>query len=599
MELHYSNRNSFSKPLHEVLEKFYPAEEIWGILCGIILPAKGHKPPERRPKKVIMVEQLLETFAYDDTMQAFFKSMPANLRAAIEELVWSGDCWLDKFEETLGFSVAERRTVKPKYHYDRERTEVFRTPGFWFIIFDLGDAYYNHTDRITVHLPPALRSLFRQHMPKPRGYNLEPLDAPPEGVQIYRCDDTLAEDLRIVADYIARGHLQFTKSEAIKKPCIRAIEKLTGGSEFFPGDKSSTKLPLVRHELFVNIVASTGATLRNAMLQDPLDPEALLRPLVDTLFQHPDWLHEYVLTHISGGDAYHGKEAAGRLREIFSALSADHWISAGNLESYVNYREIDIDPVPHSRCYVSTERAANDDYSNSRVEIDHSTGWELLAVPLLQGTAFMLAALGLAEIAHTAPPLHEHYRRKGETFLTPYDGFIGIRLTPLGAYAFGHVDEVELKAEDRERAEIILNPSRLTATCRNIDPVTELSLLDYMEKVSEGCYRLTRQSLMRGCTSASDVRKRTNEFKRHIVADPPPFWNDFLEETATTAVALRKNSGYVLYELADSPQLRHLLVSDPVLRGKILKVEGMKTAIAKADLPAVVRRLAALGHLIQ
>ncbi len=600
MDLHYSNRRAFGLSLPEVLGKFYNAEELWGIACEQVYPLLGQSQPDKKPKKSILIEKLLEVFLNADALQSLLDSLPDEVYATLKQLVWGGDQELESLEAELDFEITQKRTVKPRYHYEEESVRVSLKAGYRWTVLEEQDSYsYRSDNRVVVRLPPAVRSRFKECMPKPPGYNLEPLDSLPEGLKTFRCDDTLAEDLRIVSDYIARGHLEYTKAEAIKKPCIRALEKLTEGGEFFPADKSSTKLPLLRHELLVNIVASTGESLRGIMLEDPPAPERLLRPLCSALFRQPEWFLEYVLTHLSAGSTDDGKEAVAFLKALFSRLSDEHWISMKNLESYVNYRELDINPVSCHRCFVNIEPDMDGYYYRSKVEVDRSNGWDLIIVPLLKGTAFLLAALGFAEIAYSAPPRHSEWTRKSEIFLTPYDGCLAIRLTPVGAYVFGLTEEVELKVSQHARAEILLNPQRLTAICRNIDPITEMSLLEFMEKVSEGCYRMTRQTLLRGCSSSSQVVKRVEQFKVQISNNLPELWDHFLNHVIETAGALTPKKGYTVYELGDSPELRRLFISDPILREKVLKVEGMRLAIEKGDVSAVSRRLNVLGYLMQ
>lgn len=602
MNMHYSNKRTFLSSLPEVLETFYNAAELWGIACEQVYPLSGQPPPDKKPKKAVLVELLLSVFTDEDALQALLERLPEPIYAVLKELAWEGDQELLSLEAKLEIELTLKHTVMPKYHYEEAYVSFSRKAEYRWMVLEEKESYSHRTERrVIVRLPPAVRSRFRAALPKPTGYDLEPLDSLPEaGLKTFRCDAVLAEDLRVISDYIARGHLEYTKAEVIKKPCIRTLEKLTEGGEFFPGEKSSAKLPFLRHELLANIIASAGEGLRQVMLQDPPDPEKLLRPLCSALFRHPQWFLDYVLTQISGGSLQQGTEAIAFLKALFSRLPAEQWVSMENLECYVNYHEIDINPIYlYSGAYINVEPYFDDYYRRSRVELDRSTGWDLLIVPLLKGTAFLLAALGLAEIAYTAPPNHPIWKRKSEVFLTPYDGCAAIRLTPLGAYAFNLTDEVELKVCRHARAEILLNPQRLTAIGRHVDPITELSLLEFMEKISEGCYRMTRQSLLRGCSSSAQVAKRVEQFKTQVTDKLPELWNDFLDNVIQTAGALRPLTGYTVYELADNPELRRLFIADPTLSEKVLKVEGMRVAIKKEDLPAVTRRLNALGYLMK
>ncbi|MEI6892174.1 MAG: hypothetical protein V5783_08395 [Pontiella sp.] len=599
MKLYSGNRRTFKQSLPEVLENFYSIEEIWGIACEQVYPFLSRSIPNELPKKVLLIELLLEV-VNTEALTELLESLPAEGYILFNQLVWEGDQELDSLEAELGFEITEQRIEPPQYHDEDESISRVRKPGYWWIALEELDTQTAHSDlRVMVRLPPAVRSRFMECMPKPTGYNLDPLESLPEGLKTFRCDDTLAEDLRVVSNYITRGHLEYTKAESIKKPCIRVLEKLTEGGEFFPGDKTSAQLPFLRHELLTNIVASMGESLRGVMLQDPPTPERLLRPLCSALFRHPEWFLEYVLTHLSGGNTLGGKEVISFLKALFSRLSNEHWISMSNLERYVHYREIDINPVSYHRCYMSVEPYMEDYCEQNRVALDASNSWDLVVVPLLKGTAFLLAALGFAEIAYSTPPENSLWKRKADPFLTPYDGCFAIRLTPLGAYVFGLTNEVELKISEHTRPDIRLNPKRLTVICRNLDPITELSLLDFMEKISEGCFRMTRQTLLRRCSSSSQVVKRVADFKEQVSDDLPELWDNFLNTMIETAGALSPKEGYTVYELVNNPELRRLFISDPILREKALKVEGMRVAIKTEDVSVISRRLNALGYLMQ
>ncbi len=176
---------------------------------------------------------------------------------------------------------------------------------------------------------------------------------------------------------------------------------------------------------------------------------------------------------------------------------------------------------------------------------------------------------------------------------------IAVRLTPLGLYAFGKTEHLGIDTSARERIRVVLNKHRLTLTCRDPDRMMVLLLNDFMEKISDAYYRMTRQSLLRGCKKASDVASRIEHFEKHISADIPPIWQNFFDDVAGTCVALQKRPGYVFYMLSDTPELRRLFLSDPVLREKSAKTAGPGVAIKKNDVPLVSRRLAALGYLIQ
>ena len=63
MKLHYSNKRAFKLSLPEVLETFYNADELWGIACEQVYPFSDQPQPDKKPKKTVLIELLLNIFS--------------------------------------------------------------------------------------------------------------------------------------------------------------------------------------------------------------------------------------------------------------------------------------------------------------------------------------------------------------------------------------------------------------------------------------------------------------------------------------------------------------------------------------------------------
>lgn len=591
--------------LLELIEKHYTSKELTPIYTEVLLPSQNRTlDPDIRITKKLIIKEFDAVFNDPALGKALFNTMSNPLKKAISFLTWSAEEELYNLEFHLGYDLTE---------IDRDATyrqdPVRLKKGIHWLLL-IKDSYYSTyesnevwKEKTLVSLPAALRQWFQTLLPKPAGYYLEPIETLPESdtdtIRTYRCDETIIEDFRVTADYILRGNLKFTKAENISKPCIRAIEKLTEGGEFFQNDGNLNKqLLLLRHEIFAGILSVIGNKRLEEMRKDTPNPRIILRELLDSLFGHSEWIHEFILTHLK--ETYgstHQTDAATQLAKLFRSCDTKGWITIQNLTLHIQYQNINLEIL--SQC--TTRLRQLDKYYSYQetIDITPSTVSQFYALPLLQGFPFLLAALGLAEIAYTTPPENGHYQRGANPFITPFDGFVAIRLTPLGNYAFRNTDEIKLKKTAKKRAEITLNPQRLTVTCRNVDPVTELALLKFMEKHSSGCYRLTRNSFMKGCTTLRDVQKRIEQFKRNITTELPPLWETFFCKIEESAVALKARSGYKIYQLTRSPELKEIFSTDPILIKKTTKVAGLQIAIHKKDLPAVTKHLKTLGYLIE
>ncbi len=590
--------------LSELITTHYTAKELFPIYTEILLPSQNRKiDPSQRITKQLFLKEFKAVVKDPALGKAFFNAMSPTLRKAISILTWTIEDELHNFEQDLGATLA---TINYAARYREDKVSL-KKEIHWLLLMENSYYYYDSADadvkkRINVSLPPALRRWFKTFLPKPEGYYLKPIETLPESatqeILTYRCDDTLIEDFRITADYIFRGNLKFTKSENISKPCIRAIENLTESGDFFSdGSPLGKKLSFLRHEIFAGILSVIGNKRLEEMRKDTPNPRIILRELLASIFGHSEWIHEFILAHLK--ETYgseHKPDAATQLTHLFKACGKDGWITIKNLTRHIQYQNIDIEIL--SKCTTRLKAKTRYGSNNETIDINLSTEFKFYSTPLLQSFPFLLAALGLAEIAYTLPPENDSYHRGANPFITPYDGFVALRLTPFGNYAFRNTDEIEIKTSTKKRAEIILNPQRLTIACRNVDPVTELALLEFMEKHSPGCYRLTRQTFMKGCTTAKDIKERTEQFKRNITNELPPLWENFLTEIETSAIALKSKSGYKIYQLAHSPELKEIFTTDPSLIKNTTKVAGLQIAIHKKELPAVTRRLKTLGYLI-
>jgi hypothetical protein len=597
-----SNISAFKAPVEAVLSMFYSVNDLWEPARDILYPALGIPVPRKRPRKSVLSKQFLDTFANPSRMKKFFAAAPEKTRAVWEAIAWGDNMPLETLEDQLGFPIAEivetPRSWRP--HPRRLREFAF---AVLIDIYAFSGLYDSNQPRrgIVVVLPPKIRSVFRELMPKPKGYHIEPLAAPPDAAFSFRAEATAPDDLRFLAEYIEAGNLKSTKSGKFRIGNLREIQSMIGAGEFFEDPGVSSILPMLRVRLLTGLMDGPG----KKTLKYFLDPSGenlprALRGLLACAFINVPWIHKTLLDYIKGSAAYN-KKCLDQIFEMFSHLDTEGWATAENLLTYANFRDLDFNIFSYEDLWVRAMEEGNDEdwyeYRNPR-EYLYEDIRNFVTIPLVHGMAFLLAAMGYAEIQYNHPSLDTRWVRPGESFLSPFAGLSAMRLTPLGAFAFGKSETVELAASERPPVHLVLNEHRLTLTCRDLDRATEVLLNDFTEKVSDGFYRMTRHSLMRGCKSAEAVAARIGRFKKRIPAEIPPLWEQFLAETAENCVALRERPGYVFYELSDTPELRRLFLSDPLLRKKSIKTAGPGVAVKQSDVSAVSRRLASLGYLM-
>jgi hypothetical protein len=602
-------------PLEDVLLKLYSVGTLnWVYEAGLRALAETHPAslpqPERprtgkadkTPRKPYLIALFLAVLRDRAMARRFFDALPEASRDVLTTVTWDRRANLAVVEKMWDVTVATPNPDEHRAYYDPFLLSpehgllavVAKTDRHW--------GYFSLPKKAEkkdycLVLPDAMRKAFKTFVPPPVEYELLPLDKLPSGPgRHYSCAEKAVADMRLVAEYIAQGHLKYTKSERVAMPSLKALRQMTGGPEFFE-DSGDSDLALLRTRLLAGGVAFAGEKERGAFLERPDNADAVVK-LFEKASANAAFLHEELLAHLAHSSnrwCQYDSGAIADLPAFFGKLPEGRWISWDNIRAYHALRERQ--PTLFVRAAGLQSRATvKGDTWSVYTGLDESNEFDLVGEPLLKGYAFLLAAFGLAEIAYI-PPKHPIYRRPKAEYLTPFDGLGYVRLTPLGEYAFGLRKKYEVAGAAPTRAAVVLDEVRLLATCPNADPLTELALGQFMEKLGAGRYRMTPKSLLGGCRSREDIEERIRLFRRAIAAKPPRVWEEFFGRTLARTAPLGLEPGYVVLKLGADEEIRRLFASDRALREMVLKVEGLRIAVRRDDLKALARRLEQFGYL--
>lgn len=600
-------------PLEDVLTKTYPIDVCrWCYEMGLLPLLKTHpesfpegmRPnPRFVPKKQTLVALLCWVFGHPPLGRLFVENLPAQSQALLRVLVWTPALNLAEAEAQLGFEIATPIPNAPAYNY--EPFQVAIDHRLAFLSIERTDAYYYYSPaqrlqkkNFNLTIPQTIRKILKGCLPYPAGYDLTPTESlPTPGFRRYTCEDQILQDLRIGAAFLTQGQAKFTKSERVTMGSVKTLGALLKGGEFFP-DSTCNELATTRTRLLINALASSDRKAIDAMLNAPGEP-APLKGLLARVLGDPVLLHEELLPHIPPARnkwVTHASASIQGVMTFFRSLPTQLWVNRDNIESFHKLRELN--PTLFAAATTSLfANVATDGNSWRFTGLNTSAGsWDLVSAPLLRGFAFLLAALGLAEVDY-GPPSHSLYRSPGENYLTPFDGLRLVRLTHIGAYVLGSAPSLELKCNLPAQSLVVLDDTRLMAACDQPDPMTAMTLSKLFEEIAPGCHLMTAKSLLKGCRGREDLDERIQIFRKSIAAAPPPNWERFFAKIRSRIQPLSPDPGYVVLKVAGDEDLRRLLASEPTLRELVLKVEGMRIAVQRADLKRLGKRMEHFGYL--
>ncbi len=230
----------------------------------------------------------------------------------------------------------------------------------------------------------------------------------------------------------------------------------------------------------------------------------------------------------------------------------------------------------------------------SKEYIDKNSYYETILQPTIKGSVFLMATLGLIDIAYDKPK--NNIKRASKDYLSVFDGVKYLKLNNFGAYILGLTNTFDV-AKKNEDIEIKLSDSELNIYVKGKSKVKTMFLEDFADKINDSFYKVTYKSFLKDCSKSKNVENKINLFKSEISKDLPLIWREFFKDVKSRSDILEKEEEVVLYKLKNNPDLAYLFLKDHILKKYSLKVEKMMIAIKYSDLNKVRKRLNDLGYL--
>jgi len=563
-------------------------------------------PPPKLPK-IDFVRELAWNLSWPDeaSFRLFFTGLSPLVREAIE---------LGAFERFIDAEALSARHHTPvivdvkrnRYYYELE----------YCLPDDLGLGFFRAYDDCTIFMLEPFRLAFREVLPKPEGYHALPLSSEPSNV--YNNEDAVHESLPLALSAIAPliaadgdGHLA---RKGLGKAKLRELRASCAFKDF----PLASAFGLDALELLARFLSAMS--YRPAKLSSPPNAYDFLRSVVTTFLDQP--MAAYFETYARGQalemdlliDHLSRKPGCrvdlgfkSESRETFSmvlrqAASEPAWLKADDVVRSLRYRGLPLSFLPpqheaYALCLKAEAmtcrgRSYDSEYSSS-IDLAPILHERLMAGPLFKAYCYLMAALGVVEIAEREPPLD--ILRKGKRLpVSAYDCLYAFRVTALGRYVLGLSEEKP--AEPERSFEAIADPELPLVAFRGRSLERRLFLESIGEPLGSERFRVTVESLIAGCADAKAVAAKVADFRRLICATPAPHWERLFSVAESRSAALGKPGlAYVFKAPADRDCQRPLLESAP-LRGLFHRAEGGLLVVRAEDYKKFLKAAKALGY---
>lgn len=229
-------------------------------------------------------------------------------------------------------------------------------------------------------------------------------------------------------------------------------------------------------------------------------------------------------------------------------------------------------------------------FTNSIISLDNVIS--NLSNPFVKSFLFLLASLGIVEIAYSAVP--------PSNATSIYDTLQFVRITELGQFVTGLIGHYNETEKGGTQTDFAIDDERLLLKLNNPKSPYAFVLEKFGKSVTSSLYRVDYGTFLEGCTTADDVNERIALFKRYFGEELPEVWTSFFKDVLLRCSPLATvGKKYMLRRIdAKDKRLQNVILTDECLKKHILRAENYILLIEQDYWNVVVERLRTYGYVL-
>ncbi len=595
------NKESIQRNWLIPVSKFYihNQDKIWQNISG-------SKMVDLLANKKIRNKQEIADFSFSvllnkEIYHDFIASLPEYIPPIIEKLLWLD--YLSKEELVKFYNKPVLFKSRPYGHLET---------ALAFGIFELNvdkNNYYSWQTRsfeeeykimdFSLSLKDELKDCIREFYSTPEGYHLKEYfpEIDDKSLKIFNADPIIHDEIPKIAAYASQDNIKYSEKGKPNAAGMSKMQRMTGISEFFVNKELLPCRSMIIAGLFysfkqnkmafetVNVISS----IFNAIFFQVKD---------DTTYHQPT--APYLLTRLKGINYFfnydYNTDLSSALRAILLLFPPFGWVSYDNIFTYLKAHRINCSPLSKYNIVnkITIDVMQDRGYYGSNRPVKRSEIVSLIEEPYIKGHFFLLASLGIVEIAYTEVDINKIF---GKDWYSEYDGLKAIRLTELGKHILG-LNET-YKAPERVSNKLIFDENSLIVRAEGDMELIQTVLGNYVTKASNNRYSFDTGFFLKDCKTGKDIVKKIALFKQIIGTKLPKYWENYLASLVLNANLVRLEQNMLVFELPMANKaLHHLIATDIILKKIILKAEQFKIIVTKSNLLKFKNRMKELGFFV-
>jgi len=571
--------------------------------------SKAYHLPTRKAELIEWIERAARDEAF---LKSYYEHMGSLERAAIQEVVHSGDGALDSFRFKAKYGALPRITTP--WSYRREPEEF---PPLAFLLGPGG------------LMPRDLQSRMKNFVPRPKGVEASSQEQLPEEVEIYRGNETAPlvqhntehaaiQDIMAVLQLVDMGKVGASaKTGRLSQAGANAVRGVLSHGDFYPAEmdienKYDVQLGSLGIRPFAwgmllqagNLVQVSGSKLeltRTGRAALKKDPHQILAGLWER------WLKSKILHEMNRIEAIKGQKSAKHplfaaapcrheIASTLSELEEGKWIKTQDFFNYLAAAGHGFEVVRNDWVlYISDPQYGS--FGDNSVTWNHTNG--------RFARAFLLeyaATLGLIDVALVPPwgALSDHGALWGAgdlSCLSRYDGLWALRLNSLGAWIVGKKETYVPSFHDEPSLRVLPN-LEITMMGSSLPSSDALFLDRICERISERVWRLTLARLLQAVEEGVEAERVIAFVEERSKGDLPQSVRAFLDDVVVRTGKVQDRGEARLVECIDAP-LAQLIANDSRLQNLCVLAGERHLVVLQENAAPFRKALRELGYVLK
>lgn len=536
---------------------------------------------------------LYATLNHVNNFHHFFHLMPKKEQELLYEVLCNHYVTEEKAQKILG----KKKVVVESYYYWDDEVEPIGSLKQWYsalsaksreVRYDKGNYLTLKEDKMYTMFLPAF---FGAMMDVPVRKQLT--EEEKKGLTLYSGENTIFMKLPIISSLYDSKQIIFGRSK-VASAAVKKAAKMLNMKEFFPnGDKDTSMLAA---SYLINNYSLYYCSNRRSKKNRP-EPQDELKDILRSNIIEDETLIPLLLPDITGlrknlFEYCNCYDLLEHIQDVLVKYREQEWIEINQFCFLVrvNSDEAEESYQPFAISDLNRVDLFNQ-YNKKDIYIDNF--YYEFTLPLIKSFLFMMAAMGMVEIAYS------EVSPDTKDAASCFDGLKYVRLTNLGKYALCLTDKyVRTKEQDITYFELD-SENLIVKSLVDANPY-ESVLGSLAEHISKKMYKVTAESFLKDCDCKKDIENRIALFKDYVCDKPSANWSAFFKQMIERCSPMIKpQKQYKLLQLpADNKELQRIVLSDPNIRKYILKAEDYHILVEQDNYKKFCDTLKKYGYLL-